>query len=168
MASVVNTFSRTGVDRRFQGLLGTIRISAYEGDGAEQTLRELRAAAEDCGGGFTMTTGEGQPQRFESVTVLPAPRLGDEAVAYRLVNAAERAPSLVTAVRTGSTLVMFFATHLSDPAAVEIPEALVAAQLAKVERLRRAERPPTTPATHLGPGQWPAEGGEAGENDGVE
>ncbi|MEV4433550.1 hypothetical protein [Streptomyces sp. NPDC049585] len=167
VASVVRTFSRTTGDRRFQGLLGTIRVSAYEGDGARATLRGLRTAAGSCAGGFAMRTGEGQPQRFSTVTVLPAPRIGDEAVAYRLVNAAERAPSLVTVVRTGSMLSMFFATHLSDPSAVEIPQALVAAQVAKVERLDRAARPPAVPPSRL-PVQAPDEGGEAGAGEAPE
>ncbi|MEU4210070.1 hypothetical protein AB0F13_08750 [Streptomyces sp. NPDC026206] len=170
-ASVVNTFAKASTEQGFQGLLGTIRVSAYEGDGAQSTLRELRSAAQGCAGGFRMKTGEGQPQRFEEVRTLPAPRLGDEAMAYRLVNAAEKAPSLVTVVRTGSTLSMFFATHLSDPGAVEIPEQLMAAQVAKVERLQRAERPPTAPPPHAGPGPGPAEdgeGGEAGDSDGAD
>ncbi|MEV5239940.1 hypothetical protein AB0K89_12640 [Streptomyces cinnamoneus] len=168
VASVVNTFHKATREQGFQGLLGTIRVSAYAGDGARSTVRALRAAAEDCAGGFAMKTGEGQPQRFDAVRALPAPRLGDEAMAYRLVNAAERAPSLVTVVRTGATLSMFFATHLSDPGAVEIPQALLAAQVAKVEALQRAERPPTAPPPHAGPGAGPGEDGEAGdvENDG--
>ncbi|MCA6094934.1 hypothetical protein LE181_22520 [Streptomyces sp. SCA3-4] len=168
VASVVNTFAKATGAQGFQGLLGTIRVSTYAGDGARSTVRALRSAAEDCAGGFAMETGEGQPQRFEAVRALPAPHLGDEAMAYRLVNAAERAPSLVTVVRTGATLSMFFATHLSDPGAVEIPQALVAAQVAKVEVLQRAERPPTAPPPHAGPGAGPGEGGEAGdgENDG--
>ncbi len=169
VGSVVETFAAT-TEKGFQGLLGTIRVSAYEGDGARSTLRALRAAARDCAGGFRMKTGEGQPQRFEEVRTLPAPGLGDEAMAYRLVNAAERAPSLVTVVRTGSALSMFFATHLSDPGAVEVPERLVAAQVAKVERLQRAERPPTAPPPQAGPpeGAEGAEDGEAGDGEGAE
>ncbi|MFI9203620.1 hypothetical protein [Streptomyces sp. NPDC053048] len=164
VASVVNTFAGPTGARDFQGLLGTIRVSSYEGDDARTTLRELRAAAAECEDGFGMTTGEGEPQRFEAVRVLPPPELGDEAMAYRLVNAAEEAPSLVTVVRTGTTLSMFFATNLADPGRVEIPERLVAAQVAKVERLARAERPPTEPPPHAGL----AEGGEAGDSDGGE
>lgn len=159
MASLVRTFSKSSREHGFQGLLGTVRVSTYADDGARVTLRELRRAVSDCAGGFAMRTGEGQPQRFEAVKELPAPRLGEEALAYRMVNAAEGSPTLVTVVRSGSTLSMFFATHLSDPGAVEIPPALVAAQVAKVERLLRAERPPTAPPADGDP----AEGGEGAE-----
>ncbi|MEV4438433.1 hypothetical protein AB0K09_05335 [Streptomyces sp. NPDC049577] len=162
-ASVVNTFARGSRDRGFEGLLGTIRVSAYRGEDARTTLRQLREAAGACGGGFRMRTGEGQAQTFRAVRTLPAPRLGDEAVAYRLENAAERAPSLVTVVRTGNVLAMFFATHLSDPAAVEIPDRLVRAQVAKVEQLKRTETPPPAPSDRsAGPAP---EGGEAGDTD---
>lgn len=161
-ASVVNTFSKGTREEGFQGLLGMIRISSYAGDGAATTLGELRSAAARCAGGFRMKTGEGQAQRFEAVRMLPAPKVGDEAVAYRLDNAVEEAPSLVTVVRTGSTLSMFFATNLTDPGAVEIPERLVAAQVAKVEKLERAEQRPTAPPPHPAPGG--GEGGEAGES----
>ncbi|MFI9309874.1 hypothetical protein [Streptomyces triculaminicus] len=164
VASVVDTFAAPAGGRGSQGLLGTIRVSAYEGDGASRTLGELREAAAECADGFGMTTGEGEPQRFEAVRVLGAPALGDEAMAYRLVNAAERAPSLVTVVRSGSTLSMFFATNLADPGGVEIPERLVAAQVAKVERPVRSGRPAVvaTARPHL------AEAGEAGADDGGE
>ncbi|WP_190131336.1 hypothetical protein [Streptomyces mashuensis] len=162
VASVVNTFARASGDG-FQGLLGTIRVAAYEGDGAETTLRQLREAALTCEDGFAMHTGEGQPQEFAAVRTLRAPDVGDEAVAYRLDNVAERAPSLVTVVRSGRTLAMFFATNLADPDAVEIPEALVRAQIAKVERLAGAERPPTVPPPHTPAGPGADEDGEAGD-----
>ncbi|PHQ51060.1 hypothetical protein BLA24_14870 [Streptomyces cinnamoneus] len=165
VASVVDTFARAARDQDFDGLMGTIRVSRYDDDGARTTLRELRGAAEECADGFRMTTGEGQPQEFEAVRVLPAPALGDEAVAYGLVNAAEEAPSLVTVVRTGDTLSMFFVTNLADPDRVEIPGSLVAAQVAKVEGLERAERPPTAPPSRPGAEPWSAEGGEAGEDE---
>lgn len=134
-ATVVRTFAKTGEDMDFDGLMGMIRVSAYEGDGAADTLRALRAAATACADGFRMRTGEGEPQEFEAVRTLPPPSLGDEAVAFRLENVAERAPSLITAVRSGNMLAMFFATSLSDPDGVEIPPELVRAQMLKVQGL---------------------------------
>ncbi|MEV4922278.1 hypothetical protein [Streptomyces roseoverticillatus] len=155
-ASVVNTFAKAGEDLDFQGLMGMIRVSAYRGDGAAATLRGLRSAAGRCAGGFAMLTGEGEPQEFRAVRTLAAPRLGDEAVAYRLENAAERAPSLITVVRSGATLAMFFATSLGDPEEVEIPPDLVTAQVEKVERAGR--KAPTAP-----PPSSPMAAGEEGE-----
>ncbi|MGW1073664.1 hypothetical protein [Streptomyces sp. NPDC002537] len=132
LASVASTFAKLGEGVDFDGLMGMVRVSSYGGDGAAATLRGLRTAAASCAGGFRMRTGEGVPQQFSAVRTLDAPELGDEAVAYRLENAAERAPSLITAVRSGGTLAMFFATSLSDPDAVEIPPELVRAQMAKL------------------------------------
>ncbi|WP_116212416.1 hypothetical protein [Streptomyces olivoreticuli] len=131
-ATVVRTFAKTGEDMDFEGLMGMIRVSAYEGDGAADTLQALRTAATACADGFRMRTGEGEPQEFEAVRTLSPPSLGDEAVAFRLENVAERAPSLITAVRSGNVLAMFFATSLSDPDGVEIPSELVRAQVAKL------------------------------------
>ncbi|CAM5504123.1 hypothetical protein [Streptomyces abikoensis] len=158
-ASVVNTFAKAGEDLGFQGLMGMIRVSAYRGDGAAATLRGLRSAAGRCADGFGMLTGEGEPQEFRAVRTLAAPRLGDDAVAYRLENAAERAPSLITVVRSGATLAMFFATSLADPEDVEIPPALVTAQVQKIERAERAAPTAPPPSSPMAAG----EGGEAGD-----
>ncbi|MBT2382546.1 hypothetical protein [Streptomyces sp. ISL-11] len=161
VASVVNTFAKAGEGMDFEGLMGMIRVSAYGRDGAATTLRDLRSAATECADGFGMRTGEGEPQEFSSVRTLGAPEVGDEAVAYRLENAAERAPSLITVVRSGSTLAMFFATSLSDPGDVEIPRELVRAQVEKVEVAeRKAPTVPPPPASGAG------EGGEAGDSAG--
>ncbi len=145
-ATVVRTFAKTGEDMDFEGLMGMIRVSAYEGDGAADTLRALRTAATACADGFRMRTGEGEPQEFEAVRTLSPPSLGDEAVAFRLENVAERAPSLITAVRSGNMLAMFFATSLSDPDGVEIPPELVRAQMLKVRGLA-AEASPQSSAS---------------------
>ncbi|MEV5510398.1 hypothetical protein [Streptomyces orinoci] len=139
VASLTDTFTKSEEAEDFEGLLGTIRVSAYR-DAAQagDTFRRLRDSAAACAGGFRMRTGEGENQEFRRVEVLPAPRLGDEAVAYRLDNAVEQAPSVVTVVRSGQSLAMFFATSLGEirePGVVRVPLPLVAAQ---VERIRRA------------------------------
>lgn len=132
LESVASTFAgeQDGPD---EGLLGTVRVAEYRPGGAAATLRGLRDAAADCAGGFTMRTGEGERQAFDAVVRVTAPRLGDEAAAYRLANAVEEAPTLITVVRSGEVLSMFFATSLGDPGRAEIPPRLVAAQVRKVE-----------------------------------
>ncbi|MGK5643108.1 hypothetical protein ACSNOK_33145, partial [Streptomyces sp. URMC 126] len=137
LGSVVTTFSgeQDGPD---EGLLGTVRIAEYRPGGAAATLDGLRGAAAACAGGFAMRTGEGERQVFDAVETVRAPRLGDEAVAYRLVNAVEEAPTLITVVRSGEVLSMFFATSLGDPSRAEIPERLVAAQVRRVEAAGRS------------------------------
>ncbi|RLU83968.1 hypothetical protein CTZ27_27755 [Streptomyces griseocarneus] len=151
-ATVVTTFARLGKGGEragFEGLMGMIRLSSYEGDGAGVTVRGLRDAAASCADGFRMRTGEGVPQEFSAVRVLRSDvpsGLGDEAVALRLENAAERAPSLITAVRSGRTLAMFFATSLSDPEGVEIPAGVLRAQMAKLSAPRMPAPASSSPA----------------------
>ncbi|MFI9720383.1 hypothetical protein ACIHFE_12095 [Streptomyces sp. NPDC052396] len=153
VASLTDTFAKSDEDEDFEGLLGTIRVSAYrDAAQAADTFKQLRDSAAACAGGFRMRTGEGETQEFHRVEAVPAPRLGDEAVAYRLDNAVEQAPSLVTVVRHGSSLAMFFATtlgELSDPDAVRMPDSLVAAQVARV---RRADAVPVSTAAPV-PGE---------------
>ncbi|WP_171169748.1 hypothetical protein [Streptomyces sp. I05A-00742] len=138
LGSVVTTFAgeQDGPD---EGLLGTVRVAEYRPGDAVDTFRSLEEAAEDCAGGFGMRTGEGERQMFDAVESVPAPRLGDEAAAYRLTNAVEEAPTLITVVRSGDVLSMFFATSLGDPQQTEIPERLVTAQVRKVEAAARPE-----------------------------
>lgn len=142
VATLVNTFARSGADDEFEGMLGTIRVSSYQGDEAAATFRRLRDSATACAGGFRMSTGEGESQSFAKVESVKAPALGDEALAYRLDNTVEEAPTLLTVVRTGDTLSMFFATSLDDlddPNSVEIPGQLVKAQVEKVKRAKAGE-----------------------------
>ncbi|UBI38288.1 hypothetical protein [Streptomyces mobaraensis] len=133
LESVMSTFAgeQDGPD---EGLLGTVRVAEYRPGEAAATLRGLRDAAAGCAGGFTMRTGEGERQVFDAVENVTAPRLGDEAAAYRLTNAVEEAPTLITVVRSGEVLSMFFATSLGDPGRAEIPERLVVAQVGRVEK----------------------------------
>ncbi|WP_049718686.1 hypothetical protein [Streptomyces caatingaensis] len=139
LGSMVNTFAGAGEDDDLEGLLGTIRVSEYRPGEAAATFRRLRDAAAACTGGFRMRTGEGEAQVFDAVETVAAPKLGDEAAAFRLSNAVEEAPSLITVVRTGDVLSMFFATGLGDPERVRIPERLVSAQVRKVVAAGRGE-----------------------------
>ncbi|MGI5338583.1 hypothetical protein ACQEVS_14850 [Streptomyces sp. CA-181903] len=138
LGSVVTTFAgeQDGPD---EGLLGTVRVAEYRPGDAAATLRGLRDAAAGCAGGFTMRTGEGERQVFDAVERVAAPRLGDEAAAYRLTNAVEEAPTLITVVRSGDVLSMFFATSLGDAGRAVIPERLVAAQVRRVEAAGAAD-----------------------------
>ncbi|WP_372408318.1 hypothetical protein [Streptomyces luteireticuli] len=137
LGSVVSTFAGAGEDDDLEGLLGTIRVSEYRPGEAAAVFRRLRDAAGACTGGFRMRTGEGESQVFDAVETVAAPKLGDEAAAFRLSNAVEEAPSLITVVRTGDVLSMFFATGLGDPERVQIPDRLVSAQVRKAVAVQR-------------------------------
>ena len=95
---------------------------------AEQILADLRAAVEACGAGYA-----GGALKFAAITKLPAPAIGDEAVAYQQ-NGLRTQPSWFTVVRNGSTVVMFNASS-GRSAGGEVPNDLVTAQIAKVKKI---------------------------------
>ncbi|MFF8030511.1 hypothetical protein [Streptomyces sp. NPDC016626] len=114
-----------------------INLASYEGDGAEQAMKGLTAAAEKCAGGFTATVS-GEKAEVVEVATTTAPEGGDEASAVTLTVAADenvKAPSKIIVVRKGATLVSFSAVNLAAVATgedFEVPVDVVDAQLAKL------------------------------------
>ncbi|WP_184733907.1 hypothetical protein WEB32_14995 [Streptomyces netropsis] len=137
-AWAVSTFGVQDSKAGAMGGMGMLEVSSYEGDGAERTLQNLGKAVRDCAGGFEMTTGAGTQQTYSAVESLDAPKLGDEAVAYRAVDKASGAPSLYTVVRSGANVSMIFAANMMDPAKATMDPNLVKTQVAKVEKAAKA------------------------------
>lgn len=148
-ASVFRTYSKTdaalgSTDDPSAGLAGMLRVSAYGQGDAERTVKELRSAVSACGDGFELTDAEGKKQRLSHVKALPDPEFGDEAVAYQADSEASSADEsggtiAFAAVRSGSHLTVAFAFNLVKPTAAEIPQELLKAQVAKVERAGKAD-----------------------------
>lgn len=143
IASVARTYRVAGASFKDlhdpkEGLSGMARIAAYRGDGAAETLAALRKSASACADGFALSarlpSGERERQRFSAVRALRTPSVGDEAVAYRVLDANGKAGSVVTVVRSGPHLATFFGLNLFDPSRPEVPRALVAAQVSKLEK----------------------------------
>ncbi|WP_405457415.1 hypothetical protein OG786_10650 [Streptomyces sp. NBC_00101] len=123
--------SRTGQDAT---TVVTLLLATYSShDGAASLLHRVRQAVSACADGFR-TRGEEGPSVYSSVTALPAPRAGQEGLAYRLMFAAGgvSSPLVFTVVRGGATVVVFAAANYLDNQVPVIPTALVAAQAAKL------------------------------------
>lgn len=140
-ASAYATFASgaaAGGDDADLGLTGMIRVSSYAEAGAEQTISDLRGALKTCAGGFKATDGSGDKADISKVDTLTAPKLGDEALAYTVTDKQEGAAVKFTVVRSGTHLSVFFGVNIANPAKSEIPEAVVSAQVAKLEKALKA------------------------------
>jgi len=114
-----------------RGLL--VSLNAYAPADAVRVISTLRTGTRACTTGFTAGVFH---TRFDEVTPLPDPHLGDESVSFTMVQLEDGAPEepmSFLAVRTGSAVVVFQAennTGTGSPAV--IPQDVVTAQLAKL------------------------------------
>lgn len=110
------------------GAATTIGLMAYDGSGAEGVLDDLRTALKQC------TAYEGGVPARTTVEAATAPDTGDEAVAFTLHTEGD-SPDAFVIVRSGATVVLFCAAS-GTGAPAEVPEALVSAQIRKLETRR--------------------------------
>ncbi|MDX2581342.1 hypothetical protein PV332_38580 [Streptomyces scabiei] len=109
----------------------SLALAAHEQSDAEKVMADLRTATENCDG------YEHVGNTYTGVEALPAPKQGDEAVAYKLKADIEGAkiPMSFTVVRSGSTLIGFYSTNMLDADKAEVPDEILDAQVAKVEKV---------------------------------
>ncbi|GGQ06283.1 hypothetical protein ACFFKE_20910 [Streptomyces mutabilis] len=130
------------VQERFTSAAGSPRATAvwarlnvvpYADGGAERALTELKAAVEQCAGGFAASVGSGK-QRVAEVTTTAAPK----GLAVTLgVDIGKDANALMKVVvfRKGATIASFGAADLSSMATgadFEVPAAVIDTQIAKL------------------------------------
>ncbi|MFH8755580.1 hypothetical protein [Streptomyces atroolivaceus] len=131
------TVFRTATDTREEGkddpTVVTEILTSHPKGGAEELLRSVRDAARNCADGFR-TTSEDGPSTYTEVKTLPVVRAGQEAFAYQVTGSLEgaRVPLVFHLVRTGSTVVTFYAADFLTATTPEVPAALVTAQAAKL------------------------------------
>ncbi|WKX72031.1 hypothetical protein [Streptomyces sp. XD-27] len=111
---------------------GMLRVSSYAAGGAEKTIADLKKAVEGCKGGFTATDGSGEKQKFTAVTAQPAAKLGDEALAFDM--SGDGLKFSVKAVRSGAHVTVLLGFNMLDPMKSQVPQELVTAQVAKLEK----------------------------------
>ncbi|MFD7336597.1 hypothetical protein ACFV98_11405 [Streptomyces violascens] len=104
-------------------------------DGASDVLARLRTAIDACSDGFRTNGGDLEPSVFTEVKELPAPAAGDEAVAYELMGVAQGdpVPMVFQVVRSGTTVVTYYAVDVSGGDTPQIPDRLAVAQAAKLK-----------------------------------
>ncbi|MDG9691226.1 hypothetical protein QC281_14060 [Streptomyces sp. DH17] len=114
-----------------------LNVASYADGGAERALTELKAAVEQCAGGFTASVGSDK-LRVAEVTATAEPKGGDEGFAATLgvdIGKDANAPMKVVVVRKGATIASFSAANLSSMATgadFEVPAAVIDAQIAKL------------------------------------
>lgn len=108
-------------------------LTSYVEGTAPQVLQGVKKAVGACADGFKTTGGDG-PSTYTQVDELPAPKAGQEALAYQVTGSFEgtKVPLVFQLVRTGSTVVIFYAANFIDAKTPEIPERLAKAQATKL------------------------------------
>ncbi|MFJ4838639.1 hypothetical protein [Streptomyces sp. NPDC088746] len=132
-ATVFRTAMDTAEEGKDDQTVVTEILTSHPKGGAQELLRSVREAVGACAGGFR-TTSEDGPSTYTEVRTLPATRAGQESFAYQVTGSLEgvRVPLVFQLVRTGSTVVTFYAANFLGETAPEIPAALVTAQAAKL------------------------------------
>ncbi|QKW09335.1 hypothetical protein HUT18_26070 [Streptomyces sp. NA04227] len=101
------------LESAFDATKSMISLAAYEDGGARSAMEALRKGVAPCGGGFT-THAHGEDLKITSVKEDTAPKLGDEATAFTVVNQQghDKASFKVVVVRKGNTLAYFTSLNL--------------------------------------------------------
>ncbi|MET8680612.1 hypothetical protein ABZW18_24260 [Streptomyces sp. NPDC004647] len=109
-------------------------LTAHQQKDAAKVLEDLRAAVKACAAGFT-AQGEDGPSKYSAVKELPAPKAGDDVLAYQVTGdyEGESVPLVFHLMRSGSTIATFYTANLVDAKTPEIPAALVMAQADKLK-----------------------------------
>ncbi|MFD6275432.1 hypothetical protein ACFWFI_07645 [Streptomyces sp. NPDC060209] len=132
-ATVFRTAMDTAEEGKDDQTVVTEILTSHPEGGAEELLRSVRDAVRACADGFR-TTSEDGPSTYTEVKTLPAAGAGQESFAYQVTGSLEgaRVPLVFHLVRTGSTVVTFYAANFLNETAPEVPAALVTAQAAKL------------------------------------
>ncbi|MET9774171.1 hypothetical protein ABZ023_07835 [Streptomyces sp. NPDC006367] len=114
-----------------------VTLASYEDGGAEAVVKDLKASAGTCAGGFPYTAA-GNKARISKVTETEAPGGADEAVALTLTVTGDEGddfPVKVLVGRKGSTVASFVVLNFASAASGEdfpFPTEISDAQLAKL------------------------------------
>ncbi|MFC9704147.1 hypothetical protein ACFTWD_26005 [Streptomyces sp. NPDC056943] len=106
--------------------VGSMWLASHSEDDATRVMKELRTSVADCPKGFK-TLG----LTYGKVESLPAPKLGDEAVGYRITGdiGKQKVPMTYTVVRSGGVIAAFYGVNMLDAKKAAIPEPVIKAQL---------------------------------------
>ncbi|MFE7584095.1 hypothetical protein ACFU5Y_21355 [Streptomyces gardneri] len=106
--------------------VGSMWLASHSAENATRVMKELRTAVTECPKGFK-TLG----LTYGKVENLPAPKLGDEAVGYRITGdiGKQKVPMTYTVVRSGGVIAAFYGVNMLDTKKAAIPEPVVKAQL---------------------------------------
>ncbi|MFE7553649.1 hypothetical protein [Streptomyces gardneri] len=113
--------------------VGSMWLASHSEENAGRVMKELRTAVTECPKGFK-TLG----LTYGKVENLPAPKLGDESVGYRITGdiGKQKVPMTYTVVRSGGVIAAFYGVNMLDTKKAAIPEAVVKAQLERIADAR--------------------------------
>jgi hypothetical protein len=120
------------IDMTFVGL------SSYEGDGAEKAMKAVSDGVTACSAGYGLAAG-GENSKVTKVAAAKGSGLGDESVAFSEdvdMDGEGTATFHTEVVRKGNTIATFYTVNfvaLGSGKAVEVPAAVVEAQVAKLK-----------------------------------
>ncbi|MCK1818731.1 hypothetical protein MTQ10_03705 [Streptomyces sp. XM83C] len=116
-----------------------VGLSSYDGDGAEKAMKAVADGVKACAGGYGVAQ-DGDASKVSKVVDDKVPAQGDEAIGYtQSIGMDEGTADFHTlVVRKGNTIATFYTANVGalaggKSAAVEIPAAVVQAQLAKLK-----------------------------------
>ncbi|MEU1861732.1 hypothetical protein [Streptomyces gardneri] len=109
--------------------VGSMWLASHSEKNADRVMKELRTAVAACPKGFK-TLG----LTYGKVENLPAPKLGDEAVGYRITGdiGKQKVPMTYTVVRSGGVIAAFYGVNMLDTKKAAIPEPVIKAQLERI------------------------------------
>ncbi|WP_189718803.1 hypothetical protein [Streptomyces chryseus] len=133
-AAVHRTLMSKKEENRDDQTVVTEILTSYPKGRAAQVLQGVSKAIRACADGFRTTGGGDGPSTYTEVKPLPAPKAGQEALAYQVTGAFEGpdVPLVFQLVRTGSTVVILYAANYIDGKTPEIPALIATAQAAKL------------------------------------
>ncbi|MFF0561322.1 hypothetical protein [Streptomyces sp. NPDC004266] len=112
---------------------GSSLLASYEGSSAKEVFAKVREGLKTCRH-FERQSPAGRYKA--TVSVLSAPRLGDEAVRFELAAPVELGPSVIeyTVVRVGSTVARFSKLSIAGRDVRAFPPVLIAEQVTRLQR----------------------------------
>ncbi|MFF4897096.1 hypothetical protein [Streptomyces sp. NPDC001068] len=115
----------------------SLDLSSYDGNGAQQALKALSTAVEECGAGFTGGSA-GDEQKVTKVTATKPSGTGDESVAFTAVTDmdGDKGPLHAEVVRHGNTLATYSTMNIGammSGKTYSVPAPVIKAQSAKLK-----------------------------------
>ncbi|MEU8545043.1 hypothetical protein AB0C52_34435 [Streptomyces sp. NPDC048717] len=106
--------------------VGSMWLASHSEKDARRVMADLRNSLKECPKGFK-TLG----LAYTDIQSVAAPKLGDEAVGYRITSVVgdQKVPMTYTVVRDGGVIAAFYGVNMLTPKNSAIPEAVVKAQL---------------------------------------
>lgn len=131
---------KADIPEEMVGTTVAVTLRAYGADGAKTVLKNLNTAGKQCAAGFVEQRAVAQG-KYLAVETLPAPKIGDEAVAFKFtildVKGTLKLYEYLTVVRSGTTTLAFRADITDTKDIGGVPAEVIDAQWKKFQGAAR-------------------------------